>query len=99
MIIGVLYVEVYLPNSHSLKDKRRIIKGLVRRLQQRHNLSVAILDGQDFWQRCTLGIAQISSKKSLADRSLNEAERMIEATNGLVVTQVEKAYLVPEGLD
>ncbi len=99
MIVGVLYVEVFLPNSHSLKDKRRIIKSLVRRLQQRHNLSVAILDGQDFWQRCTLGIAQISSKKSLAEKSLDEAEKMIETTNGLVVTQVEKSYLVPEGWD
>lgn len=99
MIVGILYVEVFLPNSHSLKDKRRVIKGLVRKLQQRHNLSVAILDGQDFWQRCTLGVAQISSKKSLADKLLNEARRMIETTNGLVVTQIEKTYLVPEGLD
>jgi len=35
MIIGVLQVELSLPGSHSLKDKRRLVKSLLDRLHNR----------------------------------------------------------------
>ncbi|MBL8222124.1 MAG: DUF503 domain-containing protein, partial [Bryobacterales bacterium] len=49
--IGVLTLELHLPDSHSLKDKRSVVKGLKDRLRHRFNVSVAEIGGHDTWQR------------------------------------------------
>lgn len=63
MIVGICTIEIHLPYSQSLKDKRKVIKGLKDRLRGRHNISLAEVDGQDLWQRSVLGIAAVASAK------------------------------------
>jgi len=49
--IGILTLELRLPESHSLKDKRHTVKSLKDRLRSRFNVAVAEIDFQDIWQR------------------------------------------------
>ena len=80
MIVGVCTVEIHLPFSHSLKDKRKVLKSLKDRLR-RHNVSVAEVDAQDLWQRSVLGIAAVSGTKppleALFQAILGEIESQI----------------------
>lgn len=77
MIIGLLSVEIFLPFSHSLKEKRRILKSLKDRIR-RHNVAVAELDYQDKWQRAVIGVVTLNSRKAVVeamlDKILSEAE-------------------------
>ena len=51
MPVGLLTLEIYIPDSHSLKDKRQILRSLKDRLRARFNVAVAELDHNDAWQR------------------------------------------------
>src|SRR6476646_3431773 len=49
--IGVLTLELRLENSHSLKDKRHVVKSLKDRLRHKFNVAVAEIEYQDLWKR------------------------------------------------
>jgi len=78
MVVGICTLSLFLPHSHSLKDKRRVLKGLKDRLR-RFNVSVAEVDGQDLWQRATIGIATVSHDRSRVEEILRTVHDEIEA--------------------
>ncbi len=69
MFIGALQIELMIPDSSSLKEKRMVVRSIKQRLQNKYNISVAEIDHQDLWQRATLGIAMVANDT----RFLNEA--------------------------
>lgn len=54
------YVELYLPYSSSLKEKRKIVHGLVSRIRKRFNVSISEVEFHDLWQRSGLGFSAVS---------------------------------------
>jgi hypothetical protein len=50
-VVAVLTLEIIVEHSHSLKEKRHVVKSLKDRLRQRFNVAVAEIDGLDSWQR------------------------------------------------
>ena len=81
MPIGVLTLEIQIPYSHSLKEKRAVLLKVRDRLRGRFNVAVAELDHQDVWQRATLGIVSISDSQKylegLFQQVLRETERIL----------------------
>lgn len=61
-----------------MKDKRRLVKSLVARLQNRHNVSVAEVGDNDKWQACTLGVAVVSNRTDHADSQLAAVVKMVQ---------------------
>ena len=68
--IGVLTLELRLEDSHSLKDKRHVVKSLKDRLRHKFNVAVAEIDHQDLWQRATLAAVTVSSDRVHAEKVL-----------------------------
>lgn len=68
MVVGICTIHIHLPLSHSLKDKRRIVRSLKDRLRGRHNISLAEVDCQDLWQRAALGIAAVADGRQPLER-------------------------------
>jgi uncharacterized protein len=89
--IGVLTLELRLENSHSLKDKRHVVKGLQERLRHKFNVSVAEIDHQDLWQRSVIAAVTVSSDHTQAERVLHsvEAEAASLLGPGLAQASVE----------
>lgn len=79
--IGVLTLELRIADSHSLKDKRHIIKGLKDRLRAKFNVAVAEIDYQDLWQRGLVTAVTVSGDHGHAETVLQSVER--EAANFL----------------
>jgi uncharacterized protein YlxP (DUF503 family) len=79
MPVGLLTLEIYIPESHSLKDKRQVIRSLKDRLRGKFNVAVAELEGQDSWQRCVIGVVSLSNNVGHLEQSLQtvlaESER------------------------
>jgi uncharacterized protein YlxP (DUF503 family) len=67
MVIGFLSIEIYLPYSHSLKEKRKRLSGLKDRLKNRYNVAVAELDYHKKWQRTKIGMVTLNNEKRLVD--------------------------------
>jgi len=67
MIIGFLSLEIYIPYSHSLKEKRKRLSGLRNRLKNRYNVAFAELDYHKKWQRTKIGVVTLNNQKRLID--------------------------------
>ena len=82
MIIGYLSLEIYLPYSHSLKEKRKRLSARKDRLRKKYNVALAELDYQDKWQRSKIGVVTLNNQKSMVDklfqRILADADSMID---------------------
>ena len=73
--IGVITLELRLDESHSLKDKRQVVKSLKDRLRTRFNVSVAEIDYQDLWQRGLIAAVTVSPDRARAEQVLQMVER------------------------
>ena len=71
MIVGTLKLRLVLRESHSLKDKRRVIKSLKDTLSNKFNISVAETDEQDVWQTAQIGIAVVGTDGSFVQSVLS----------------------------
>lgn len=67
LAIGVCKVKLRLPENHSLKGKRQVLKSLIARLHNRFNVSVGEIDNQDSWQIASLGICCVANDDRHAD--------------------------------
>jgi len=61
VVVGVSLIQLYLPGSHSLKDKRSVVKSLTARINHEFNVSCSEVDHQDVWQSAALGVAVVSN--------------------------------------
>jgi uncharacterized protein YlxP (DUF503 family) len=84
--IGVLTLEIVLQNSHSLKDKRHVVKSLKDRLRARFNVAVAEIDYQDLWQRSVVAAVTVSSDHGQAEKVLQSVEEEAAALLGAELT-------------
>ncbi len=61
MVVGICTVELYIGESCSLKDKRRIVRALLDQVRHRFNVAAAEVGSLDNWQRASLGFATVSN--------------------------------------
>ena len=78
MVVLVAEVELYLPESGSLKDKRQVVKSVKERVRGRFNVSIAEVDHLELWQRCGLALAAVSGDAARAEELMSKAIRFIE---------------------
>jgi len=72
MTVGVLQIEVSIPDAFSLKDKRRVIKSLKDRIAHRHNVSIAEVGALDEHRRSVIGIAMVSNDSRYVESALSK---------------------------
>jgi len=77
MNTGICKLKLHLPESQSLKSKRRIVKSVISRLQGHYNISIAEVDDHDLWQLATLGIACVSNHNQHVDETLSKVINFI----------------------
>ncbi len=79
MVIAACRVALHLPDNHSLKGKRHVIKSIIARVQNKFsNVSIAEVDGQDLWQSAALGIAYVSGESQHANEVVSKVIDFIE---------------------
>jgi uncharacterized protein len=72
MVVGVCTLELEIPASHSLKDKRHVVKSVVTRVRRDFNVSIAEVDSLDAWQHATIGIVCVSPDAEYAQGLLSK---------------------------
>ena len=76
--MGVLMVVLHLPEGSSLKFKRQVVSGLLRRIRSEFNVAAAEVGNGDAWQLAELGIACVSNDPRHADEVLARVLRFVE---------------------
>ncbi len=70
--LGLLHLELQIPQAMNLKDKRRIIKSFKDRLGNAFNVSVAEVDRQDSWRSGVLAVAMVGSDRNYVEGALQQ---------------------------
>jgi uncharacterized protein YlxP (DUF503 family) len=92
MTVALLSLELFLPTSQSLKDKRLVLRRLKDRLGAL-NVAIAEVAHQDLWQRAGLGVVTVASSDGMAEQTLTAVMQEIERVEPGLVTQSQVDYL------
>ena len=75
---AVVYeVEIRIPDAHSLKDRRQVVRSVLAVTRERFHVSAAEVGRQDTWQRGTLGFAVVASDVRIAEQTVDEIDRYL----------------------
>jgi uncharacterized protein len=85
-VIAVLTLEIIVEHSHSLKEKRHVVKSLKDRLRQRFNVAVAEIDGLESWQRSVIAAVTVSNDRTHAEQILQAVENDASNVLGAMLT-------------
>lgn len=61
MVIGSGMIELWIAESHSLKDKRAVLRRILKRAQNEFNVSIAEVGDNDHWRRAKVGFAMVGN--------------------------------------
>lgn len=79
MIVALARLSLYIPHSHSLKEKRAVVRKVVDRIAARFKMHVAEVGGQDTWQRAVLGFAAVGADAQKVGQIADEVVRAIQS--------------------
>lgn len=88
MIVGVLKLHLLLPENHSLKGKRGVLRRIQARVSHQFNISVTECGAQDLWQRAVLGFGTVGSSRQVVEATL---QKVVDFVDGLGLAQVGEA--------
>ena len=91
--IGVLTLELKIEESHSLKEKRHVVKSLKDRLRNKYNVSVAEIDYLDQWQRALLSVVTVSSSRQYAEGLLRSVEDEVASLVGQALIEATVEWI------
>jgi uncharacterized protein YlxP (DUF503 family) len=91
MVIGVCKLDLRIPENHSLKEKRHVLRKLIDRVRARFNVAIAEVGDNDLWQRAEMGFCTVGNDRRHINSSLDKVVYFIEQMNlvEMVRTEIE----------
>jgi len=80
LTVGVYTIELHLPMSRSLKERRQVLRRLKDRLRARHNVAIAeTTEHADRWQRAGLSLVSVAQNRDALVRLFDAIYRETES--------------------
>ncbi|HTQ11799.1 MAG TPA: DUF503 domain-containing protein [Fimbriimonadaceae bacterium] len=95
MVLGSLEIQLRLEGCGSLKDKRRILRGLMDRVRHDFNVAISEVDDQELWGNATIGAACVSNDPRHAESILQHILDAFDACPDAVVVAADKRVQRP----
>ena len=94
MIVGVCRVSLMVPESHSLKEKRMVLRRIKDRVRQKFNAAIAEVGDGDAWQSAQIGFAVVANERGFVESMVSNIVSFIEGLAVAKITDDEKDVLV-----
>ncbi|MFO7848698.1 MAG: DUF503 domain-containing protein [Spirochaetia bacterium] len=78
MVVSLVQYIIYLPDASNLKDKRRTVQTLTKRLQNKYNITAAEIDLQESVGYSQVGAALVSNSKKYGDQVVQKIIAFVE---------------------
>lgn len=88
MYVGVLKLTLVLSDSHSLKDKRMVLRRMKDRVRERLGVALHEVGHCDSWQRSDVGCAVVSGERVKAASVLDQVVRVVAGASGAEVVEI-----------
>ncbi len=93
MYVGMAKLALAIPNAHSLKEKRMVIRRVKDRVRERIGIAITEVGALDTWQRAELGCAVASGERAKALELIDQVVReVMNASDGQVVAVAKDAW-------
>jgi uncharacterized protein YlxP (DUF503 family) len=90
---AVVEFELFIPDCHTLKHKRAVLRPVLEGLQRRFRVSAAEVGQQDKWQRADIGIATVAGSHSHVLDVLDAVERFVWSFPEVEVLSQRRSWL------
>ena len=91
-IVGLLSLELHIPHSRSLKEKRVVVRSIKDRLSKL-SVGFAEVNYQDLLQRTAFAVVAVGAEQQLVEKSLDNVVKEIERKGGSVIVRSEIEWL------
>jgi uncharacterized protein YlxP (DUF503 family) len=91
-IVGLLSLELHIPHSRSLKEKRVVVRSIKDRLNKL-SVGFAEVNHQDLLQRAALAIVAVGSEQQIVEQSLTNVVKEVERKGVGVIVNSEIEWL------
>ncbi len=88
MKIGACQIDIFINESFSLKDKRRVVNSLKERLRNRFNISVIEVSTNAQWKKSSLGISCVGNDEQSVQSLLQQVVQFVEGDDRLEITDL-----------
>jgi uncharacterized protein YlxP (DUF503 family) len=78
MVVGTGLVDLLIPESGSLKEKRSVLKRIIQRTQNQFNVSIAEVGDNDVWRRARVGFSVVGNDKPYINAKVDHILRFID---------------------
>ena len=97
MIVAAARLTLHIPENHSLKGKRKVLRSLMEKVRHKFEAAVAEVADNDLWQRAQVGVAMVGNDSQLLSTRLEQIMKFMESMHlaEIIDTQVEMCYLKP----
>jgi uncharacterized protein YlxP (DUF503 family) len=75
--VAIARLTLFLADSHSLKEKRMLLRRVKDLVRDKFNVSVAEVGEQDKWQRAVLGLTLVGGERRHTEAELDEVLRFM----------------------
>jgi uncharacterized protein len=83
-------ISLVLDQSHSLKEKRMVLRRIKDRVRDRVHVSLNEVGAHDIWQRAELGCAVTSGDRAKALEVIDEVVRVAMSAGGAQIVAIAK---------
>lgn len=90
--IGVLTLDLHIEHSHSLKDKRQVVRSLKDRLRAKFNVAAAEIDHQESWQQAVVGVVTLAGDRTRVEEVLQRVETEAANLLGSILVGTEREF-------
>jgi uncharacterized protein YlxP (DUF503 family) len=94
MFVAVARLVLAIPESHSLKTKRKVVRRVLDRVRHRFNVAAAEVEAMDVHQRAVLGLSVVSNDGRHAQSQLDKIVGQVGVEARIVERRSE---LIPMG--
>jgi uncharacterized protein len=89
MTVGIARLTLFIPDSHSLKEKRMVLRRVKDRTRGKFNVAIAEVEDNDMWQRAVLGLAVVGNDGRFVESALDEVIRFVQGQADVTNTERE----------
>ena len=93
MVIGLLVLEMLVPEARSLKQRRMVVNSIKQRLHNKFNVSITELEENPRRDKCRLALAHISSENAFSNRILSKAVDFVEQSRKVILEDYSITFL------
>lgn len=96
MKVVAVRFELFIPDCHTLKQKRAVVRPIVDGLRRRYRVASAEVGEHDKWQRADIGVAVVAATEAHVLDVLGEVERFVWSFPEVQVLGSHRSWLEEE---